>query len=114
MNIVSGFFADDLAIDLGTVNTIVFAPSQGIVLNEPSMLAVHKYSGEVLSVGSQALKLLGGEPNDIEIHRPIRHGAIDELEISEKFLRALLVRVHNYGASKRAHVVLGGPVSSTP
>jgi len=114
MNILSGFFTDDLAIDLGTVNTIVYAPGQGIVLNEPSMLALHKYSGEVLSVGSQALKLLGREPNDIQIHRPIRHGAIDEFEVSQKFLRALLDRVRNNGHSKRTHVVIGVPGSSTP
>lgn len=60
MSILSGFFINDLAIDLGTVNTIVYAPGQGIVLNEPSMLALHKYSGEVLSVGSQALKRFSG------------------------------------------------------
>src|SRR5712691_2634610 len=103
MGILSSFFSDDLAIDLGTVNTIVYAPTQGVVLNEPSMLALHKYSGEVLSVGSQALKLLGREPNDIQIHRPIRHGAIDEFEVSQKFLRALLDRVRNNGHSKRTH-----------
>ncbi len=114
MKILSGFFTNDLAIDLGTVNTLVYAPGQGIVLNEPSMLALHKYSGEVLSVGSQALKLLGREPNDTEIHRPIRRGAIDEFEVSEKFLRALLNRVHNNGHSKRTHVVIGVPGSSTP
>src|SRR2546426_7556952 len=114
MNILSSFFADDLAIDLGTVNTVIFTPEQGIVLNEPSILAIHKYSREVLSVGSQALKLLGREPNDTEIHRPIRHGAIDEFDVSQKFLRALLDRVHNNGHSKRTHVVIGVPGSSTP
>src|SRR5437879_13132960 len=76
MHILRGFFSEDLAIDLGTVNTIVYAPTEGVVLNEPSVLALHKYSGEVLSIGSQALKLLGREPNDIEVHRPIRRGFI--------------------------------------
>ena len=78
MNILSSFFADDLAIDLGTVNTIIYTPTQGVVLNEPSILAVHKYSREVLSVGASALKMLGREPNDTEVHRPIRRGAIDQ------------------------------------
>src|SRR5713226_5578447 len=114
MSILSGFFTDDLAIDLGTVNTVVFTPSQGIVLNEPSVVALHKYSGEVLSVGSQALKLLGREPNDTEVHRPIRRGAIDNFEISQKFLRALISRVQHNDHPRRSHLVIGVPGSSTP
>ena len=50
MGILSNFFADDLAIDLGTVNTLIYAPNQGIVLNEPSAVAIHKYTGEVFAV----------------------------------------------------------------
>ena len=114
MGILSGFFSEDLAIDLGTVNTIVYAPTQGVVLNEPSVLALHKYSGEVLSVGSQALKLLGREPNDTEVHRPIRRGAIDSFEISQMFLRALISRVQHNDHPKRSHLVIGVPGSSTP
>jgi len=114
MNILSGFFSDDLAIDLGTVNTVVYEPARGVVLNEPSVLALHKYSGEVLSVGSQALKLLGREPNDMEVHRPIRRGAIDDFEISQKFLRAVISRVQQHDHPKRSHLVIGVPGSSTP
>ncbi|MDX6575179.1 MAG: rod shape-determining protein MreB [Blastocatellia bacterium] len=114
MGILSGFFSEDLAIDLGTVNTIVYAPTQGVVLNEPSVLAIHKYSREVLSVGSQALKLLGREPNDTEVHRPIRRGAIDNFEISQMFLRALISRVQHNDHPKRSHLVIGVPGSSTP
>jgi len=75
---------------------------------------LHKYSCDVLCVGSEAVKLLGREPNDTEIHRPIRRGAIDEFDVSQKFLRELLNRVHNNGHSKRTHVVIGVPGSSTP
>src|SRR6266481_6531486 len=114
MGILSGFFGHDLAIDLGTVNTIVYAPTQGVVLNEPSVLALHKYSGEVLSVGSQALKLLGREPNDTEVHRPIRRGAIDNFEISQKFLRTVISRVQHNDHPRRSHLVIGVPGSSTP
>jgi rod shape-determining protein MreB and related proteins len=113
MNILSGFFADDLAIDLGTVNTIVYAPTEGVVLNEPSVLAIHKYSGEVFSVGSEALKLLGREPNDTEVYRPIRRGAIDNFEISQQFLRAVISRVQHNDHPKRSHLVIGVPGSST-
>src|SRR6266480_4470013 len=114
MNILSSFFADDLAIDLGTVNTVIYAPEQGVVLNEPSILAVHKYSREILSVGSQALKLLGREPNDTEVHRPIRRGAIDNFEVSQQFLRALISRVQHHDHPKRSHLVIGVPGSSRP
>ena len=114
MNILSSFFADDLAIDLGTVNTIIYTPTQGIVLNEPSILAIHKYSREVLSVGAPALKLLGREPNDTEVHRPIRRGAIDNFEISQQFLRSLISRVQHHDHPKRSHLVIGMPGSSTP
>ena len=114
MNILSGFFTDDLAIDLGTVNTIVYAPTQGVVLNEPSVVAINRYSREVISVGSQALKLLGREPNDTEVHRPMRRGAIDNFETSQQFLRAIISRVQNHDHPKRSHMVIGVPGSSTP
>ena len=114
MNILSSFFADDLAIDLGTVNTVIYTPEQGVVLNEPSILAVDRYSREVLSVGASALKLLGREPNDTEVHRPIRRGTIDNFEVSQQFLRALISRVQNHDHPKRSHLVIGVPGSSTP
>src|SRR5205823_10273949 len=114
MNILSSFFADDLAIDLGTVNTVIYTPEQGVVLNEPSILAINKYSREVLSVGAQALKLLGREPNDTEVHRPIRRGTIDNFEISQQFLRTMISRVQHNDHPKRSHLVIGVPGSSTP
>jgi rod shape-determining protein MreB and related proteins len=114
MKILSGFFSEDLAIDLGTVNTIVYTPTEGVVLNEPSVVAIHKYSREILSVGSQALKLLGREPNDTEVHRPIRRGAIDNFEISQQFLCELISRVQHHDHPKRSHLVIGVPGSSTP
>ena len=74
MNILSSFFRSELAIDLGTVNTLIFAPGKGILLNQPTVVALDRYTGEVLSIGTRALKLLGREPRDIEVHRPIRGG----------------------------------------
>ncbi|HKP37409.1 MAG TPA: rod shape-determining protein [Pyrinomonadaceae bacterium] len=114
MSILRGFFSEDLAIDLGTVNTIVYTPTQGVVWNEPSVLAMHKHTGEVLSVGTPALKLLGREPNDTEVHRPIRRGAIDEFDVSQKFLRAVISHVQHHDHPKRSHLVIGVPGSSTP
>lgn len=112
MSILSNFFTDDLAIDLGTVNTLIYAPGRGIVLNEPSAVAVHKYTGEVLAVGAEAFKLLGREPHDTEVHRPIRNGTIDNFDVTEKMLTAFINRVHD-GHHKRSHLVIGVPGSST-
>lgn len=112
MNILSNFFTDDLAIDLGTVNTLIYAPNRGVVLNEPSAVALHKYTGEVLAVGSEAYKMLGREPQDVEVHRPIRGGTINNFEVTEKMLTAFIRRVHG-NQNRRSHLVIGVPGSST-
>jgi len=113
MKILSGFFTDELAVDLGTVNTLIYAPNQGVVLNEPTVVAIQKYSGDVVSVGSQALKLLGREPHDIEVHRPIRGGTIDNFEVTQKLLRTFIQRAHGIHP-RRSHLVVGIPGAATP
>lgn len=112
MNILSSFFTDDLAIDLGTVNTLIYAPHRGVVLNEPSAVALHKYTGEVLAVGTEAYKMLGREPQDVEVHRPIRGGTINNFDVTEKMLTAFVRRVHGE-RKRRSHLVIGVPGSST-
>jgi rod shape-determining protein MreB and related proteins len=112
MNILSSFFTDDLAIDLGTVNTLIYEPHKGVVLNEPSAVALHKYTGEVLAVGLEAYKMLGREPQDVEVHRPIRGGTINNFDVTEKMLRAFVRRVHG-DRKRRSHLVIGVPGSST-
>lgn len=112
MGILSSFFADDLGIDLGTVNTLVYAPGRGVVLNEPSAVAIHKYTNEVFAVGTEAYKMLGREPRDTEVYRPIRGGTIENFEVAEKMLAAFINRVHG-GQQKRSHLVIGVPGSST-
>jgi rod shape-determining protein MreB len=113
MNILGSFFTDDLAIDLGTVNTLIYAPGRGVVLNEPSAVAIDKHTGEVLDVGAQAYKLLGREPKDINVFRPIRNGTIDNFEAAEKMLTAFIRRVLESN-HRRSHMVIGVPGSSTP
>jgi rod shape-determining protein MreB len=112
MNILSNFFSDDLAIDLGTMNTLIYAPDRGIVLNEPSVVAIHKYTGEVLSVGAEAYKMVGRAPKDAEVFRPVKGGTIDNFEATEKMLVAFIRRVHG-NQNKRSHMVVGVPGSST-
>src|SRR6266446_4838546 len=109
MKVLRNFFIDHLAIDLGSVNTLVYVPGRGIVLNEPSVVALDKYSGEVLAVGLAALKLLRREPREIEIHRPIRSGSIDNFEIAQKMLKVFLGRVRD--RHRRSHLIIGVPGS---
>ena len=113
MGILGHIFTDDLAIDLGTVNTLIYVPERGIVLNEASAVAIHKYTGEVLSVGAEAYKMLGREPKDTEVFRPIRSGTIDNFEAAEKMLKAFISRVTG-SQIRRSHMVIGVPGSSTP
>ncbi|MBV9925905.1 MAG: rod shape-determining protein [Acidobacteria bacterium] len=112
MNILGSIFTDDLAIDLGTVNTLIFAPDRGVVLNEPSCVAIHRHTGEVLEVGAEAAKMLGREPKDVEVFRPVRGGTIENFDAVEKMLKAFISRANGNG-HRRSHVVIGVPGSST-
>ncbi len=112
MRILTSLFTDELAIDLGTVNTLIYAPDRGIVLNEPSAVAINKYTGEVLAVGLEAQKLSGREPHDTNVYRPIRNGTIDNYEVTEKMLKAFIKRIST-NHHRRCHMVIGVPGSST-
>src|SRR3989442_1293597 len=111
MKILRNLFVDHLAVDLGSINTLIYAPGRGIILNEPSVVALEKHSSEVLHVGAPALKLLGREPREIEIHRPLRGGSIDNFEVAQKMLKSFLGRVRD--GYRRSHLVIGVPGSST-
>jgi rod shape-determining protein MreB len=112
MNILDNFFSEDLAIDLGTVNTLIYSPGRGVVLDEPSAVAIHKYTGEVLAVGAEAFKLVGRVPKDVEVFRPVKNGTIENFEATEKMLVAFIRRVQD-NHLKRSHMVIGVPGSST-
>jgi rod shape-determining protein MreB len=112
MNILDNLFSEDLAIDLGTVNTLIYSPGRGVVLNEPSAVAIHKYTGEVLSVGAEAFKLVGRVPKDVEVFRPVKNGTIENFEAAQKMLVAFIRRVQG-DHLKRSHMVVGVPGSST-
>ncbi|HJT65182.1 MAG TPA: rod shape-determining protein [Pyrinomonadaceae bacterium] len=111
MKFIEKFFKDELAIDLGTVNTLIYQPGRGVVLNQPSVVAVDRYDGEVVSVGHKALRLLGREPRNIEVHRPIRSGTIFNYEVTKKMLRSFIGSVTD--GYRRGHFVVGIPGSAT-
>lgn len=104
--------ARDLAIDLGTANTLVYARGRGIVLNEPSVIALDQRSGDVLAMGHEAWQMIGRTPGSIVAVRPLRQGAITDFDITQRMIRLLLQRA---GVSKfnRPRVVICVPSAIT-
>ena len=96
----------DIAIDLGTANTLVFVAGQGIVLQEPSVIAMDVDTGVVHAVGSDAKRMIGRTPANISASRPLRHGVIADFEVAEEMLRYFIRRVHRgrFSAPARRHV----------
>ena len=90
----SGFLGRDMAVDLGTANTLVYARGRGIVLNEPSVVAVNTKDSQPLAVGLEAKRMIGRTPNHIQAVRPLKDGVINNFEITEKMLRYFIHRVH--------------------
>ncbi len=93
MGSLSGWVSNDIAIDLGTANTLVYVKGRGIVLNEPSVVAVEKASGRVVAVGKDAKAMLGRTPGEIVAIRPLKDGVIADFEITEIMLREFIERV---------------------
>jgi len=88
-------FSKDLAIDLGTANTVVYVPNRGIVLDEPSVVAVKAHTKQVLAAGKSAKEMLGKTPESIIASRPLRDGVIADFELTESMLRYFIRQVHN-------------------
>lgn len=94
-NYVLGLFSNDMGIDLGTASTLVFVKGQGIVLCEPSVVAVQKGTNQVLAVGSEAKRMLGRTPGNIVAIRPLKDGVIADFDITEAMLRYFIKKMHN-------------------
>jgi len=112
-----GNFSVDMGIDLGTANTLVCVRGRGIILNEPSVVAVKKGTNEVLldgmAVGNAAKAMLGKTPGSIEAIRPLRHGVIADFEITEKMLRYFIGKVHDGKSWVKPQVVISVPTGIT-
>ncbi len=108
-----GLFSNDLGIDLGTANTLVHVRGRGIVLSEPSVVAIQDGTNKVLAVGQEAKKMLGRTPNDIKAIRPLRDGVIADFEVVERMIRYFIEKVHNRRTFVRPRVVIGVPGSIT-
>jgi rod shape-determining protein MreB and related proteins len=95
----------DLAIDLGTANTLIYARGQGIVLNEPSVVALNVNDGRPVAVGLEAKRMLGRTPNHIKVVRPLKDGVIADFDVCEKMLRYFIQKVHASKWSKPRMVI---------
>lgn len=111
-----GLFSNDLAIDLGTANTLIYVKNEGIVCNEPSVVAVQKNDRggkKVLAVGSEAKKMLGRTPGSIVAIRPLKDGVIADFEVTEAMLRYFIRKVHNRHTLVRPRIIIGVPFGIT-
>src|SRR5215216_6130043 len=89
----NGFGGRDMAVDLGTANTLVYVRGRGIVLSEPSVVAIDERAGEVYAVGTEAQRMIGRTPAAISAIRPLRHGVIADFEVTEQMLRRFIAKV---------------------
>ncbi|HEU5023193.1 MAG TPA: rod shape-determining protein [Bryobacteraceae bacterium] len=115
MNLRSLFslFSSDLAIDLGTANTLVFAKGKGIVVNEPSIVALNKTNGEVEAVGKEAKEMLGRTPGNIVAIKPMKDGVIADFRVTEKMLNYFIHKAHNRKMLVHPRIVIGVPSEIT-
>ena len=110
-----GFLSADMAIDLGTANTLVYVKGRGIVLNEPSVVAIVEVKGKkkVLAVGEEAKKMLGRTPGNISAIRPLRDGVIADFEVAEEMIKYFIRKVHNRRSFASPLVIICVPSGST-
>lgn len=106
-------FSSDLAIDLGTANTLVFAKSKGVVVNEPSIVAINKLTGEIEAVGREAKEMLGRTPGNIVAIRPLKDGVIADFKVTEKMLNYFIQKAHNRKVFVHPRIVIGVPSEIT-
>lgn len=117
INYLLGRFSSDLGIDLGTANTLVYVKGKGIAVREPSVVARHKKTKEVLAIGSSAKKMLGRAPKAIEVIRPLKDGVVADFDAAASILNFYIKKVHDTGSNlpkiPRPSVVVGIPSGIT-
>lgn len=115
---IFGLFSNDIAIDLGTANTLIYVRGEGIVLNEPSVVAIYVGSGhsnrKVLAVGSDAKRMLGRTPDAIQAIRPLKDGVIADFVVTEEMLKQFIRKIHKRSWGLAPRIVICVPYGSTP
>lgn len=110
-----GYFSKDIGIDLGTANTLVYVRGRGVVINEPSVVAINQKTGQVLEIGEEARKMVGRTPAHIVATRPLQDGVISDFEVTEQMLKYFIHKVHKGSIFlfPRPRVVIGIPSGVT-
>ncbi len=115
LNKLFGYLSHDIGIDLGTANTLVYVKGKGIIINEPSVVAINKKTGQILAIGKEAKKMVGKTPAHIIATRPLVDGVISDFEVTEQMLRYFIEKVHkeSFAILPRPRVVIGVPSGVT-
>jgi len=106
-------FSNDMGIDLGTANTLVYVKNQGIVLREPSVVAIDRESRRVLAIGAEAKRMLGRTPSSISAVRPLKNGVIADFEVTQEMIKYFIRKVHNRRSLLHPRIVIGIPSGIT-
>jgi len=113
LNNVLGWFSNDLAIDLGTANTLVYVKGKGIVCNEPSVVVMRRDNRKIIAVGAEAKKMLGKTPAEIVAIKPLKDGVIADFDAAEEMLKYFIKQVHNRRSFISPRIVIGVPSGIT-
>lgn len=115
LNKLFGFWSKDIGIDLGTANTLVYVKGKGIVINEPSIVAINQKTGKILAIGAEARKMVGRTPGYIMVSRPLVSGVVSDFEVTEQMLKYFIDKVHqeSFSLLPRPRVVVGIPSGVT-
>ncbi|MEI7452132.1 MAG: rod shape-determining protein [Candidatus Falkowbacteria bacterium] len=110
-----GRFGHDLGVDLGTKNTLVYVDKRGIIINEPSVVAINTRTTEILEIGHEAKKMVGKTPGHIQTIKPLVDGVISDFEVTEKMLKYFIKKVHseNFAILPRPRIIIGIPLNIT-
>ena len=112
MSNAMGFLGRDMAVDLGTANTLVYVRGRGIVLNEPSVVALNTTNGQIVAVGVVAKRMIGRTPGNIVAVRPLKDGVIADFDVTERMLRYFIQKVHTRSYLAKPRVVVAVPRST--
>ena len=113
MSNAMAFLGRDMAVDLGTANTLVYVRGRGIVLNEPSVVALNTNNGQIVAVGVEAKRMIGRTPGNIVAVRPLKDGVIADFDVTERMLRYFIQKVHRRSHLAKPRIVVAVPSGIT-
>ena len=114
-NKIFSYISNNIAIDLGTANSLVYVQGKGIVINEPSVVAINKKTGQILAIGEEAKKMVGRTPAHIVATRPLVDGVVSDFEVTEQMLKYFIEKVHKrkFLLGPRPRIIVGIPYGVT-